>query len=225
MAGSIFFPLVLSFDKKVNYVSSWKYLAAVFLWVSPLYIWWDVYFTKWEVWEFNPQYISGGKLWGLPLEEISFFLIVPFACIFIFDCVKNYNLQKFLGRLGSIGMRMLMALGLIVSAIHWGGYYTSTAAIVLLLAWVALELKYSNATKEEIYLSLLISYIPFLLINGVLTGSSTAQPIVVYNDAQNLPWRLGSIPVDDAIYQAGMMLWMFMVYSGAKKNKKIFYFF
>lgn len=225
MIGSLFFPLVLSFDKKVNYVSSWKYLASVFLWVTPLYIWWDVYFTQWEVWEFNHKYISGVRLWGLPIEEISFFLIVPFACIFIFECVKNYELRRYLGGWGRTIMRLLLAGGMVISVLHFGGYYTSTASLVLLVAWVAVEVKYSNAKKEEIYLSLLISYIPFLVINGVLTGWSTAQPIVVYNDAQNLPWRLGSIPIDDAVYQAGMMLWMFMIYIGAKKNKKIFYFF
>src|SRR6056297_595301 len=225
MIFSLFFPFVLSFDQKVHYRGSWKYLLSVFLWVSPLYILWDVLFTRWGIWEFNSQYTSGVRLWGLPLEEISFFLVVPFACIFIYECVKAYQLRNYLGHWGIVTMRILIALGVGVSIMHFGGYYTSTALIVLLMAWVGLEIKYSKEQKENIFLSIILSYIPFIVVNGVLTGWSTEEPIVVYNDSENLPWRLGSIPIDDTLYQAGMMLWMFIVYVGAKKVKKIFYFF
>ncbi len=225
MLFSLFFPFVLSFDRRVYYVGSWKYLLSVFLWVSSLYIFWDVMFTRWGVWEFNSEYISGLRLWGLPIEEISFFLVVPFSCIFIYECVKSYELRRYLGRLGSGLMRIALIAGLVLAFIQFGGYYTSTAGLVLLLAGIFLEWKYTESKKQDIYLMLLLSYIPFFVINGFLTGWSTMEPIVVYNDDQNLPWRWGSIPMDDALYQAGMMLWMVFIYEGAKKNKKIFYFF
>ncbi|NBB89228.1 MAG: lycopene cyclase domain-containing protein [Bacteroidetes bacterium] len=225
MLFSLFFPFVLSFDRKVHYVGSWKYLVAVIIWISSLYILWDVLFTKWGIWEFTEGYVSGIRIWGLPLEEISFFLVVPFACIFIYECVTAYSLRAYIGRLGSGLMRILITLGLGVSAIYFGGYYTSTVFIVLLAAWLVLEVGYSQAVRQNIYITLLLSYIPFMLINGLLTGWSTERPIVIYNDVQNLPWRLGSIPIDDAVYQAGMMIWMLLVYRGAKKSKKIFYFF
>jgi len=225
MIFSLFFPFVLSFDRKVHYVGSWKYLISVFLWVSSLYIIWDIYFTQWKIWEFNPDYISGYRWWGLPVEEISFFLVVPFSCLFIYECIKAYELRKPLGRIGRIVMRVALLLGLLVGFFHFEGYYTATASVVLLSAITWLEWRYEKADKEEIYLMLLLSYIPFFAINGILTGWSTDYPIVVYNNEQNLPWRMGSIPMDDALYQAGMMLWMVFIYAGAKKSKKIFYFF
>jgi len=225
MLLSLFFPFVLSFDRRVNYVSSWKYLLSVFLWISSLYILWDVMFTRWGIWEFNSDYIRAWRIWGLPIEEISFFLVVPFACIFIYECVKSYELRSYLGVLASGLMRIVLIAGVVLALVQFGGYYTSTAGLVLLLAGIFLEWKYTESEKQDIYIMLLLSYIPFFVINGFLTGWSTSEPIVVYNDDQNLPWRLGSIPMDDALYQAGMMLWMVFIYEGAKKNKKIFYFF
>jgi lycopene cyclase domain-containing protein len=37
------------------------------------FLFWDVLFTMKGVWSFNPQYIIGVTLWGLPLEEMSSF--------------------------------------------------------------------------------------------------------------------------------------------------------
>ena len=225
MLFSLFFPLILSFDKKIHYVGSWKYLLSVFLWVSTLYIIWDAYFTHWQIWEFNEHYISGYRWWGLPLEEISFFLVVPFACLFIYECVVGYNLQRTIGPVVTPLMRAVIGLGLVLALGYGGGYYTLSATAVLIIALIYLEKYLPIEQKEQIYISLLLAYLPFLLVNGVLTGSFTLSPIVIYNESETLPGRLGTIPWDDFLYQAGMFLWMVFVYIGAKKNRKTFYLF
>ncbi|MEY3102927.1 MAG: hypothetical protein RL558_1204 [Bacteroidota bacterium] len=44
------------------------------------------------------------------------------------------------------------------------------------------------------------------MVNGILTGAFLAEPIVWYNDAENLELRIGTIPVEDALYGMLMML-------------------
>jgi lycopene cyclase domain-containing protein len=48
----------------------------------------------------------------------------------------------------------------------------------------------------------LLSMVPFLVVNGVLTSI----PVVWYNNAENLALRVWTVPVDDFIYLLGLLL-------------------
>ncbi|HQY12037.1 MAG TPA: lycopene cyclase domain-containing protein, partial [Ferruginibacter sp.] len=90
LAASFTGPLALSFDKKVAFYKNWKYLFPAMLFPALLYIAWDMYFTTKGVWSFNEAYITGINIINLPLEEVLFFLIVPYCCVFIYACIRSY---------------------------------------------------------------------------------------------------------------------------------------
>ena len=46
----------------------------------------------------------------------------------------------------------------------------------------------------------LFALIPFVIVNGFLTGSYTAEPIVSYNANHILGTRIINIPIEDTIY-------------------------
>jgi lycopene cyclase domain-containing protein len=50
-----------------------------------------------------------------------------------------------------------------------------------------------------------ILLIPFFIVNGILTGSGLPQPIVWYNNAENIGIRLWTIPVEDIFYGFELM--------------------
>jgi lycopene cyclase domain-containing protein len=48
--------------------------------------------------------------------------------------------------------------------------------------------------------------IPFFIVNGILTGSFIDEPVVWYNNDENLGIRLFTIPVEDSVYAFTMIL-------------------
>ena len=54
--------------------------------------------------------------------------------------------------------------------------------------------------------SFVILLLPFLIVNGLLTGSLIEDQVVWYNDSQNLSIRIGTIPVEDVFYALLMLL-------------------
>ncbi len=192
--------LLLSFDKKVNYVSKWKFIfPGVFL-TALLFLGWDIFFTKISVWTFNENYITGIKIFNLPFEEILFFFTVPFATVFIYECLKCYFKNNFI----STNLRPLFlsfALLLIgLSSIYYNHIYTATTFLLTGL-FICLHLLCVKSTYLGRFLiAYLLSLIPFLIFNGVLTGLLTQQPIVVYNQSEYFGTRIFTIPIDDSIY-------------------------
>jgi lycopene cyclase domain-containing protein len=62
--------------------------------------------------------------------------------------------------------------------------------------------------------------IPFLIVNGILTGGFTSEPVVWYNDAENLGIRIGTIPIEDISYGFDMLLMNVILYEYLKRSKK-----
>lgn len=63
-----------------------------------------------------------------------------------------------------------------------------------------------------------ISLIPFLIVNGVLTGTGIDGEIVWYNKLHNMGLRLVTIPIEDTIYSLLMLLITTHVFEALKKS-------
>jgi lycopene cyclase domain-containing protein len=208
LAASLAGPLALSFDRKVAFYKKWKWLFPAMLLPGLFYIVWDIFFVYRGVWSFNDKYITGIRIAGLPLEEILFFFLVPFCCLFIYECIRSY-FPRLHGKKWADAFLLVLALGLMAGALayHARGYTTwtfgMTALFILLLHIFPQYFRTFDAA------SFLVSYavilVPFLVVNGFLT----AIPVVIYNDAENLGIRIYRIPVEDIIY--GMLLTLLIV--------------
>ncbi len=198
---TILFPFLLSFDRRVHFYKKWKYLLPAILLTALVFIPWDIYFTQIGVWGFNPNYYYEPlKVFGLPLGEWLFFVTIPYGCVFVYECLNHYVQKDWLKSIEPIITYLLVLTLLTVSIIHWGKMYTVTTFLLtaaFLMYYIFTE---KRARLSRFYLAFIVSMFPFFLVNGILTGSVTAAPIVVYNNAENLGIRLGTIPLDDVVY-------------------------
>lgn len=195
---TVIFPIALSFDKKVAFYKSWKFLIYGFLFIGIPFIVWDIVFTAKGVWGFNPTYLTGFSIGNLPIEEILFFVVVPFSCTFIYVCLKAYFPKLKLTGFNQIFYAALAIYSIALIALGWGGAYTMSAALIALLTIpVLMRLKINI---DHLPLAFVISLVPFFLVNGVLTGTGLEAPIVWYNDVENSGIRFFTIPIEDVVY-------------------------
>lgn len=216
--GTIFFPLLLSFDKKVAFYKHWPRLFAGIALVGAAFVAWDATFTYLGIWSFNPNFLLGPSLLGLPMEEWLFFLVVPYSCVFIYACILAYfpREQKF-----DWGYPFLLWLGfalLVVAILFYDRAYTFWACG--LCGWLCLGInlfrkKLPGFRADSFVLSYAIAMLPFFLVNGLLTS----LPVVLYNDAENLGLRIGTVPVEDTFY--GMLLIMGVAVIVFARSKKV----
>ncbi len=191
---------LLSFDKNVHYYRKWRYLLPAILPVAIVFILWDVYFTVKGVWGFNESYLLGLRILQLPLEEWLFFFTVPFACVFIYECLNYYIRRDWLAPLEPVLTPLLIVVFLLTGAFHWSQMYTATTFLLAGFFLLHHYIYVPGGYRSRFYLAYLVSWIPFLLVNGILTGSYTQEPIVLYNPEEYLGIRVTSIPLDDSVY-------------------------
>jgi len=208
--------LLLSFDKKVAYFKTWKRLWLPILVVGIFFILWDIFFTIKGVWGFNSRYLTGLNMWILPIEEAMFFVTVPFACAFIHECLKQYFPGNFLGKREPMVTKILIVVFFVAAFISFEKAYTFATFFLTGLLLVINRWWFGSEFRDRFYFTYLVSLIPFLLVNGALTGSFTEEPIVLYNGDEFLGLRIFTIPIEDSIY--GFLLLM-LVLSGFQKSQ------
>jgi lycopene cyclase domain-containing protein len=62
--------------------------------VAGVFVTWDVAATAAGQWHFDPAQTFAGRLWGLPLEEYAFFLVIPFAAILTLEAVTAARARR-----------------------------------------------------------------------------------------------------------------------------------
>jgi lycopene cyclase domain-containing protein len=213
---TVFFPIVLSFDKKVNFFKKWKFIFPGLILSGLLYLLWDYLFTINQVWSFNPEFILGITIFKLPLEEILFFFTVPFACIFIYECLICYFNFNISSKISKSISYFLIALCLILAFVYHDRLYSFINFSTLALVLVFTIFRNIKLDMGKFYISYLVSLIPFYIVNGILT----AIPIVSYNNLENMGFRVGTIPFEDHFYSMSLFL-LNLIFFEHFRNKKL----
>jgi len=129
-----------------------------------------------------------------------FFFCIPYCCVFSYEVLNYFFKNDVLGKYARYGTTVLAYLLVAVSFKYNHLAYTFYTS-VFTLAFVLLHLV---VLKKPYWSRLVFSYLvilfPFFIVNGILTGTGLEQPVVWYNDSENVGVRLLTIPIEDTVY-------------------------
>jgi lycopene cyclase domain-containing protein len=220
LLASISVPLLLSFDKKLHFYTKWKYVLPAIIAVAALYIAFDVYFTHQGFWGFNEAYHGDTIIFGLPVEEWLFFIVVPYASLFLHYSFVLYFPKIILSdRITRSISRALIFGFIIIIAFNYQRAYTLYMIITMIIT-LGLGMIVNSRLLNQFYITFLLILIPFLIVNGILTGSFIEGEVVWYNDMENLGKRFFTIPYEDFLYAFSMIfLGLLLTETFATKGK------
>lgn len=180
----------------------WKQMLIAIVIPAIPFLLWDALVTG-AHWHFNPLYVSGIKIINLPIEEILFFITVPFACLFTWEMIIRRAKEK---QIDMQWLRLLLYLALPAGIYFFsiGKQYTGLTLSFIFLATMADQFLKTNLLFDlRFYFYLLLIVIFTLIFNGYLTW----RPVVTYGVNYQLDFRIITIPVEDFFYGISL-LWM-----------------
>lgn len=196
LLSAVSLPVLLSFENRVRFVRHWPRALLSALLVGIPFAVWDALAAFRGDWAFEAVHTWEPRLFGLPWEELLFFLLVPFACLFVWRSLKAclperlFHAPPWLWPAGA-------AMALSGAVFAWPRFYTATLLGFTGLFMVLLAGPWRRAAEQShFWLTQILCVFPFLIVNGFLT----ALPVVTYSPAAILGLRLGTIPVEDFLY-------------------------
>lgn len=216
LISSVSIPLALSFDKKLQFYKHWKYVLPSIALVAAFYIVCDIYLTSSGVWGFNPRYLSPINLLGLPIEEWLFFIVIPYASIFLHEAFILYFPKIHLNDLLTQTITVIFIVFLVLLIVFNLDKTYTVYASGLMISSLILSFFEKSLLLKRFYITFLLILIPFLIVNSILTGSFIEGEVVWYNNSENLGIRLFTIPVEDFAYGFSMILFNLLLINRLK---------
>jgi lycopene cyclase domain-containing protein len=210
------FPLIFSFERRwIKFYKKIKPILVSLFIVGIFFIAWDAFATSRGDWSFNTNYVNDLKLLGLPLEEILFFVTVPYSCLFVFESVLHFIGDK---KLFSDQKWAFSIIGILITLSAFGFFnkeYTFLAILsvgisILFVSTVNVKILSSRAYWIYIFLTLIL----FLIFNYILTSF----PVVEYSSTAITGFRFTTIPIEDFLFNFSMLTCYLTTYLWASKK-------
>ena len=210
LAGLTITMLALNHYYKFRILSRWAGFLAGFFVVSVPFLVWDYIATQDGHWAFNAEYILGPKLFGLPIEEILFFILVPMMMVVVWMLVRMRVKERRI----NLDYLYRPVLAVLVLSTFMAVYrpYTFTVLGVTTLFWII----FTKTSFFHSYRFLVFQfwlYLLFFLSNTLLTW----PPVVTYADSAIMGLKIGAIPIEDFFYNFVLINGFIIAYAKAER--------
>jgi lycopene cyclase domain-containing protein len=204
-------PVFASFDTKLRFFNRWRLTIVPILILGSAFVVWDITFTALGVWGFSPQFVIGLYLINLPVEEVIFFVSVPFSILFLYEVACYYRFSIPIPQCCFYVTNIML---LTAAAAFYEKTYTIT---VITLTLILLNTPFTKRRSSLIAVTYLLHLPGFLIINGILTSF----PIVWYEPSHLSGFRLGTIPCEDLLYSFILVWGILFLYNRASITQRI----
>lgn len=178
----------------------WRRFVFVWVAISAFWIVFDTVSVARGWWSYNPACILGLTLFGLPLDEITLFIAVPLVSSILLCLLGMFVRGRVHVRTAKRILLVCAGVLLFCIAAQFHKERTIISALAALL------------TIACLYRSRFITYRLFWCWNAVIIGyylvfnvTLTTLPVVTYNDAFMTGLRIGTVPIENFLYNVSML--------------------
>jgi lycopene cyclase domain-containing protein len=209
-------PLLFGAMRPFYFINRWKYTIVPILIPAIFFLIWDSIVAN-SHWHFNDKYVLGITFFNLPIEEILFFISVPFACLFTWEMIIRRSEVKELIWINKIRHYLYLFIPIGIWFFISGKHYTGLAISFLGLAVLLDQLLNANIIlQKRFYFYLLLVILFTLIFNGYLTW----RPVVNYGVQYQLNFRIFTIPIEDFVYGTALILMNTSIYQKIINKKE-----
>ncbi len=139
----ILFPFLASFENRIKYYTKFVPLIKSIIFTGIIFVTWDVFATFRGHWGFNKEHLLGVTLINLPIEEVLFFITVPFSCLFVWEAINYFKKEekiksKFLVKKAPL---LIAIIFLLIAMVFVNKEYTLIALLVSTITIIAISTK------------------------------------------------------------------------------------
>ena len=138
--ASVTIPFLFSFHPKIAFYKQWKYAFPALILAAIPYLIWDQWFTQTGVWGFTPAYHGSIMIGDMPLEEVLFFLCIPYSCLFTYWSIQQLTSIRLPERAIGPLYAVLFAVFFVMMIIGYDQWYTlidgAFAAVILAATYI-----------------------------------------------------------------------------------------
>lgn len=207
---AIFVPVALiSFLTPFSKFRRYKPLLISISVVAPIYILWDQLAVVFGTWSFDSAHVTGVYFFHLPVEEVSFFLVVPFSTMLIYEAIKRYIRGRFMPGKVTIIASIFASLLIILGVLNLSRSYTSVASFFAAGSIVTgLGIDRQLMVKKSLWLYMAISYVPFIFFDHLMV----TLPVFTYGKGAIIGLRIANIPVEEFEYVFSLLMFYVIFY-------------
>ena len=199
---AVFIPvLILSFTTDVKPHRHWRAFLGAFLLVCVPFILWDAWAVYAGHWDFNSIYVTSPRFIYLAVEEILFFITVPFAMMYVWGVVRKHIVDREVATWWPLAL--LSATAGIAAALliwYWNNGYTRAAMFATLIAVIIVGCSRLVFTARFWSFQIILLGL-FILANWFLT----ALPIIMYSSDAIIGIRILTIPIEDFFFNFALI--------------------